>query len=120
VTVEAVIAAGAVGANIQDSRAPGGLLFDPAEQAARIQAARASAVSAGLSELFINPRTDVFPYDIGVPEDDGSPVTKSNLSVRAPPHASRSMGGCQLGLVQEVGRPFPRHSVPGLMRRGES
>src|SRR5580704_8127157 len=41
-TVEAVIAAGAVGVNIEDSRAPGGALFDPAEQAARIQAARAA------------------------------------------------------------------------------
>ena len=65
-TVEAVIAAGAVGVNIEDSRAPGGPLFDPAEQAARIQAARAASVSAGLPELFINARTDVFLYGIGV------------------------------------------------------
>jgi 2-methylisocitrate lyase-like PEP mutase family enzyme len=62
-TVEAVIAAGAVGVNIEDSRAPGGALFDPAEQAAR-----AGAVSAGLPQLFINARTDVFLYGIGVPE----------------------------------------------------
>lgn len=67
-TVEAVIAAGAVGVNIEDSRAPGGALFDPAEQAARIQAARAAAVSAGLPQLYINARTDVFLYGIGVPE----------------------------------------------------
>jgi 2-methylisocitrate lyase-like PEP mutase family enzyme len=66
VTVEAVIAAGAVGVNIEDSRAPGGPLFDPAEQAARIQAARAASVSAGLPGLFINARTDVFLYGIGV------------------------------------------------------
>jgi 2-methylisocitrate lyase-like PEP mutase family enzyme len=66
VMVEAVIAAGAVGVNIEDSRAPGGPLFDPAEQAARIQAARAASVSAGLPELFINARTDVFLYGIGV------------------------------------------------------
>jgi 2-methylisocitrate lyase-like PEP mutase family enzyme len=65
-TVEAVIAAGAVGVNIEDSRAPGGPLFAPAEQAARIQAARAASVSAGLPELFINARTDVFLYGIGV------------------------------------------------------
>jgi 2-methylisocitrate lyase-like PEP mutase family enzyme len=68
VTVEAVIAAGAVGVNIEDSRAPGGPLFEPAEQAARIQAARAASVSAGLPELFINARTDVFLYGIGVPQ----------------------------------------------------
>jgi 2-methylisocitrate lyase-like PEP mutase family enzyme len=64
-TVEAVIAAGAVGVNIEDSRAPGGPLFDPAAQAARIQAARAAAVSAGLPGLFINARTDVFLFAIG-------------------------------------------------------
>jgi 2-methylisocitrate lyase-like PEP mutase family enzyme len=68
VTVEAVIAVGAVGVNIEDSRAPGGPLFDPAEQAERIQAARAASALAGLPELFINARTDVFLYGIGVPE----------------------------------------------------
>ena len=67
-TLEAVIAAGAVGVNIEDSRAPGGPLFDTAEQAARIHAARAAAASAGLPGLFINARTDVFLYRIGVSE----------------------------------------------------
>jgi 2-methylisocitrate lyase-like PEP mutase family enzyme len=67
-TVQAVIAAGAVGVNIEDSRAPGGPLFDPADQAARIQAARAASASASLPGLFINARTDVFLYGIGVPE----------------------------------------------------
>ena len=56
-TVDAVIAAGAVGVNIEDSRAPGGPLFAPAEQAARIQAARTAAASAGLPGLCINART---------------------------------------------------------------
>ena len=68
VTVNEVIAAGAVGVNIEDSRAPGGPLFDPAEQAARIQAARAASAAAGLPELFINARTDVFLYGIGAPQ----------------------------------------------------
>lgn len=67
-TVDEVVTAGAVGVNIEDSRAPGGPLFDPAEQAARIQAARAASAAAGLPELFINARTDVFLYGIGVPE----------------------------------------------------
>ena len=67
-TIEAVIAAGAVGVNIEDSRAPGGPLFDPAAQAARIQAARAAAASAGLPGLFINTRTDVFLFAIGAAE----------------------------------------------------
>jgi 2-methylisocitrate lyase-like PEP mutase family enzyme len=66
-TVEAVIGVGAVGVNIEDARAPGGPLFDPAEQAARIQAARATSASAGLPELFINARTDVFLNSVGVP-----------------------------------------------------
>jgi 2-methylisocitrate lyase-like PEP mutase family enzyme len=67
-TVEAVIAAGAVGVNIEDSRVPGGPLFEPAEQVARIQAARAAAASAGLAGLFINARTDVFLYGVGAAE----------------------------------------------------
>ncbi len=64
-TVRAVIAAGAVGVNVEDSRAPGGPLFDPAAQAARIRAARAAADAAGLPGLFVNARTDVFLYGIG-------------------------------------------------------
>jgi len=67
-TIEAVIAAGAAGVNIEDSRAPGGPLFDPAGQAARIQAARAAAAAAGLPGLFINTRTDVFLFGIGAAE----------------------------------------------------
>lgn len=67
-TVEAVIAAGVAGVNFEDSRAPGGPLFGPAEQAERIQAARAAAISAGLPGLFVNVRTDVFLYGIGVSE----------------------------------------------------
>jgi 2-methylisocitrate lyase-like PEP mutase family enzyme len=68
VTIAAAIEAGAVGVNIEDSRAPGGPLFDPAEQAERIRAARAASASAGLPGLFINARTDVFLYGIGAPE----------------------------------------------------
>ena len=64
-TIEAVIAAGAVGVNLEDSSTPGGPLFGPAEQAARIQAARAAAVSASLPGIVINARTDVFLYGIG-------------------------------------------------------
>jgi 2-methylisocitrate lyase-like PEP mutase family enzyme len=66
--VEAVIAAGAVGVNIEDSRAPGGPLFGPADHAARIQAARTTSASAGLPGLFINARTDVILFGIGAPE----------------------------------------------------
>jgi len=64
-TVDAVIAAGAVGVNIEDSKAGGGPLFDVSEQADRLRAARAAAEAAGLPELMINARTDVFLFQIG-------------------------------------------------------
>jgi 2-methylisocitrate lyase-like PEP mutase family enzyme len=66
-TVAAVIGAGAVGINLEDSGAPGGGLFGAAAQAARIRAARAAATDAGLPELVINARTDVFLFGIGEP-----------------------------------------------------
>jgi len=66
--VGAVIDAGVVGINLEDSGAPGGGLFDPSAQAARIAAARAAAGAAGLPELVINARTDVFLFGIGEPE----------------------------------------------------
>jgi 2-methylisocitrate lyase-like PEP mutase family enzyme len=66
-TVAAMIGAGAVGINLEDSGAPGGGLFDAAAQAARIRAARTAAAGAGLPELVINARTDVFLFEIGEP-----------------------------------------------------
>jgi 2-methylisocitrate lyase-like PEP mutase family enzyme len=66
-TVAAMIGAGAVGINLEDSGSPGGGLFDVATQAARIRAARAAATEAGLPELVINARTDVFLFEIGEP-----------------------------------------------------
>lgn len=67
-TVEAAVAAGAVGVNIEDSRAPGGPLFTAQEQADRLRAGRAAAERAGLPGLVINVRTDVFLFGIGEPE----------------------------------------------------
>jgi 2-methylisocitrate lyase-like PEP mutase family enzyme len=68
-TVDAAIAAGVVGVNIEDSRAQGGPLFSVAEQAARLEAGSEAAAAAGLPELVINARTDVFLYGIG--EEEG-------------------------------------------------
>lgn len=65
--VRAVIGAGVVGINLEDSGAPGGGLFGPSAQVARIAAARAAAADAGLPELVINARTDVFLFGIGEP-----------------------------------------------------
>ncbi|MFJ8039540.1 isocitrate lyase/phosphoenolpyruvate mutase family protein [Kitasatospora sp. NPDC096147] len=63
-TVEAVIAAGAVGINLEDSK-PDFTLFTAEEQAGRIRAAREAAERAGLPELVVNLRTDVFLFGIG-------------------------------------------------------
>ena len=68
-TIEAVVAAGAAGVNIEDSRAPGGPLFAATAQAERVRAARSAADRARLPELLINVRTDVFLYRIGAPEE---------------------------------------------------
>ena len=51
----AVVAAGAVGVNIEDRR-EGAALFEPSEQADRLAAARAAAAVP----VWINARTDVF------------------------------------------------------------
>jgi 2-methylisocitrate lyase-like PEP mutase family enzyme len=57
-TVTAVLQAGAVGVNIEDRRDGSGL-YAPAEQAARLAAARAAARAGGIP-FWINARTDVF------------------------------------------------------------
>ncbi|MBT2466331.1 isocitrate lyase/phosphoenolpyruvate mutase family protein [Streptomyces sp. ISL-66] len=64
-TVREVVAVGAVGINLEDSKASDGTLYTPAEQAGRIRAARGAAAAAGLPELVINARTDVFLFGIG-------------------------------------------------------
>ena len=62
-TVTAVLEAGAVGINLEDSQAPGGPLFEREAQADRIRAARAAAVAAGLPELVINARPGLLDLD---------------------------------------------------------
>ena len=58
-TIAQTIKAGAIGCNVEDSFPSNGMLRDVAEQAARIQAARAAANALGV-DYFINARTDVF------------------------------------------------------------
>ena len=65
-TVRAVLDAGAVGINLEDRAGGARELFTPAEQAARIAAARAAA---GDQPLWINARTDTYLAGIGAPED---------------------------------------------------
>jgi 2-methylisocitrate lyase-like PEP mutase family enzyme len=67
-TVRAVIAAGAVGINLEDSpgsdREP---LLSPDAHAERIRVAREAAQAAG-GDLVINARTDVYLFQVGAPE----------------------------------------------------
>lgn len=67
-TVRAVIGAGAVGINLEDSPGSDGrVLLVPERQAERIQVARATARSAGI-DLVINARTDVYLLQAVPPE----------------------------------------------------
>lgn len=66
-TVEATVDAGAVGINLEDSKAAGGPLFTADEQGTRIEAARKAASGRGMADLVINARTDVFLFQVGDP-----------------------------------------------------
>ncbi|NYZ15456.1 isocitrate lyase/phosphoenolpyruvate mutase family protein [Azospirillum sp. RWY-5-1] len=65
-TIAAVLAAGAVGVNIEDGLAEG--LRPMAEQVERLKAVRAAADAAAIP-LFINARTDVYWQQVGTPEE---------------------------------------------------
>lgn len=64
-TVAAVIDAGAVGANLEDSA--DGSLFTPEQQGRRLRAARDAATARELPEFVLNARTDVFLRQVGDP-----------------------------------------------------
>ncbi|MGW3038454.1 isocitrate lyase/PEP mutase family protein [Kitasatospora sp. NPDC001159] len=68
-TVTELVGVGAVGVNLEDSTAVGGPLFPVTEQAERLRAARTAAAVAGLPELLVNARTDVFLFGLGGLED---------------------------------------------------
>ena len=64
-TVQALIALGAAGVNLEDSPGrEGQLLLAPEEQAERIRVARQTATSMG-SDLLINARTDLYLFQVG-------------------------------------------------------
>lgn len=65
-TVRRVLAAGAVGVNIEDAASGAEPLRPIAEQAERLAAARAAADEAGI-ELYINARTDMYLRSVGDP-----------------------------------------------------
>jgi 2-methylisocitrate lyase-like PEP mutase family enzyme len=63
-TVQAVVEAGAVGLNLEDSRQEAAPLIDLDTQVERIRAARAAAAAAGV-EVVLNARTDVYLAGVG-------------------------------------------------------
>nr|WP_307804380.1 isocitrate lyase/phosphoenolpyruvate mutase family protein [Micromonospora echinofusca] len=68
-TVRRVLAAGAVGVNLEDAWHGGAAPLRPvAGQADRIRAARRAAEAAGVP-LFVNARVDVYLRDVGDPEN---------------------------------------------------
>jgi 2-methylisocitrate lyase-like PEP mutase family enzyme len=67
VTIESALEAGAVGCNLEDSDASGGL-WPAQEHAAVVAAARAAGDAAGIP-LVINARTDVYLTDVIPPEE---------------------------------------------------
>ncbi|MFH8386927.1 isocitrate lyase/phosphoenolpyruvate mutase family protein [Kitasatospora sp. NPDC018058] len=68
-TVAELVGVGAVGVNLEDSTAVGGPLFPVTGQAERLRAARTAAAAAGLPELVVNARTDVFLFGLGGLDD---------------------------------------------------
>ncbi|MFE3381881.1 isocitrate lyase/PEP mutase family protein [Streptomyces anulatus] len=114
-TITAVIEAGVAGVNLEDSK-PNGELFTAEEQAARIRAARQAAEAAGLPELFVNLRTDVFLFGIGEPK--GRP---DDVLARAAAYAEAGADGLfvpgllDLGVIAELvtGQPLPLNVMAG-------
>jgi len=75
-TIDAVLDAGAVGVNLEDSRpdAAEAPLFDVDAQCARLTAARAAAERRGVP-LLINARTDTFLLSLGADPDERMAMT---------------------------------------------
>ncbi|MFF1410028.1 isocitrate lyase/phosphoenolpyruvate mutase family protein [Streptomyces sp. NPDC058289] len=114
-TVREVVAVGAVGINLEDSKAADGTLHTAAEQAERIRTARAAAAAAGLPELVINARTDVFLFGIG--EESGR---LADVLARVEAYAAAGADGIfvpgllDLDTLGEIARgPLPVNAMAG-------
>lgn len=79
-TTRAVVAAGGVGINLEDSPGQRGEpLLAPAAHAERIRAARQAVLAAG-GDAVINARTDVYLLQVGAPETRfGEAVRRANI-----------------------------------------
>ncbi|MEU6080124.1 isocitrate lyase/phosphoenolpyruvate mutase family protein [Streptomyces sp. NPDC047108] len=117
-TVRAVLDAGAVGVNLEDSQAPGGPLFDAEAQAGRIRAAREAATASGVPDLVINARTDVFLFAVGDPADRLDAVRRrARAYVKAGADCLFVPGLLDLaaleGLAKDLPVPVNAMAVPG-------
>ncbi|KQV14833.1 MULTISPECIES: isocitrate lyase/phosphoenolpyruvate mutase family protein [unclassified Kitasatospora] len=114
-TITAVIGAGVVGVNLEDSK-PDYSLFTAEEQAARIRAARQAAEQAGLPELVINLRTDVFLFGIGEPEGRQADVlARAAVYAEAGADSLFVPGLLDLAVIAELvqGQPLPVNVMAG-------
>jgi 2-methylisocitrate lyase-like PEP mutase family enzyme len=108
-TMLSVIAAGAVGCNLEDSM-PDGSLRSASDQAQRIRRARAAADSSGL-EFFINVRTDVFFTTPRQEHDDEAMLADALERARAYKNAGAdgvfTPGLVDVGLIERLVEESP-------------
>ncbi|PPK64057.1 isocitrate lyase/phosphoenolpyruvate mutase family protein [Actinokineospora auranticolor] len=124
-TIRAVLAAGAVGVNIEDSFQSGdGPLRAVAEQSDRLAAARAAAAEAGIS-LYVNARTDTYLRGVGTDEDARfrETVDRANAYLTAGASGIFVPGLTDLDtlgrLVREIPAPVNAMVHPGAPSIGE-
>lgn len=104
-TVRGVLAAGAVGINIEDSPADRSAHLRPvAEQAERIAAARRAADEADVP-LFVNARTDVYLRAVGEPQERlGAALERAAAFVAAGADGIFVPGVTDLAVVAELAK----------------
>lgn len=99
--VDAILDAGAVGCNLEDTNHRGdAALVDAASQAARIAAVKDAARSAGV-DLVVNARIDVFLRQIGPPEERvDRTVERAQRYVAAEADCTYPIGATEAELVR--------------------
>jgi 2-methylisocitrate lyase-like PEP mutase family enzyme len=115
-SVEAVIKAGAVGINLEDSKRMGGPLYDVDDQVDRIRAARAVANHEGIEQFVINARTDLYLFGIGEESERLSETLgRANAYAQAGADVVFVPGVADLELIRElvIGSPIPINTLAG-------
>ncbi|WP_285498668.1 isocitrate lyase/phosphoenolpyruvate mutase family protein [Actinokineospora sp. NBRC 105648] len=107
-TIRAVLAAGAVGVNIEDSHANAtGPLRPIAEQAERYTAARAAADEAGIA-LYLNARTDTYLRGVGDEADRfRATVDRANAYLAAGASGIFVPGLVDLEVISRLAKEIP-------------